>query len=269
MNADIQLLEELETIRADAGSHNVGDAIIRAIEIRSRIADPLIHQLADVPMFHLRGLAVRADYGWQLFANPPTLPKVLEDVEVLQLFAIEAALHELGYALENVEVTAVATWGGSTPTRFYLNSIYHYVSSMFLVDTSSPKHKNMPMGGTVIRALHPIGLASLLEPIKRILGQPFGEGATFGDAILGFRHSFLVHGTFSPRNVEYLVAQTKMREPSQQMRFSAMVWDLFHETILLRLRIIAMLTASNISVVAVVQRYLVSVLKTEFRNKAA
>ena len=269
MANDIQLLEEIRIITADVDNYNVGDVLIQAMDKRSCITDPLLRQLAEIPMFHLRSIAARAEYGWKLFADPTVLPKSLEDVEILQLFAIEAALHELCYACETLESTAATTWGGSTPTRFYLNSIYHYVSSMFLVDTSSPKQKDLPMGGTVIRAIHPMGLASILDPIKCVLDQPFGQGMTFGDAIVRLRHSYLVHGTFSPRNVEYLVAQTQMREPSQQMRFASMVWDLFLETILLRLRIVAMLTASNISVKDVVLRYLASVLRPETGNRAA
>jgi hypothetical protein len=106
-----------------------------------------------------------------------------------------------------------------------------------------------------------MGLSNLLDPLRQVLEKPFGKDATFGDAILRLRHSYLVHGTFSPRNIEYLVAQTQMRDTSQQEHFAFLVWDLFHEVIVLRLKIIALVTESKISVEAAVLHYLTAVLK--------
>jgi hypothetical protein len=262
MMSDRILLDELIALTGTANEDNLGDVFLDAISLSSRISDPFVHQIAEYPLSRLRSLAANAGFGWKLFASPPSLQRKLQNIEVLQLFAIERALHELCYACEMVEASSAKTWGGSTPTRFYLNSIYHYVSSLFLIDTSSPKQKGLPMGGTVVRALHPMGLARFLAPVQIVLNKPFGKDTSFGGAILRLRHSYLVHGNFSPRNIEYLVAQTEIREPAQKQKFVLLVWELFHEVIMLRLNLIGLLTDSDIQIEKVMLTYLESALSS-------
>ena len=138
------------------------------------------------------------------------------------------------------------------------DSIYYYVTSMFLVDKNKPTHKGLPMGGMVVRALHPMGLSILLTPIDGILNRPFGKENTLGDAIRKLRNSQLVHGDFSPGQLESLVADTEMRDPAQQERLAANIWDLFHEILLLDLRITAILTKLNPDIQAIIARYAAS-----------
>lgn len=187
--------------------------------------------------------------------------KPLSDIEILQLIGIERALHELCYAFEMVEISAEEGWGGSSRTRFYLNSIYHYVSSLFLIDTSRKSHRDLPMGGTIVRALHPLAIDRILTPVKAVLQMRFGTNISFGDAILRQRHSYLVHGTFSPGNVEYLVSETRMRDLTQQLLFRDYFWDLFYQIVLLRLRILAIFSNIQINLDDVIIRYLSTVSK--------
>jgi hypothetical protein len=111
------------------------------------------------------------------------------------------------------------------------------------------------MGGTVIRALFPMGLAEILEPIRDILNQPLGE-TTFGQTILNLRHSDLVHGDFSPERVEYLIRQTQIRDPKQQEQFAHLIWLLFHRLVILHLKLMALIAASGKDIGAVTIRYL-------------
>lgn len=202
-----------------------------------------------------RSAAIRAEPDSQLFRNPPTIPREITDLEYIQLYRVGASLHELCYCCEMVQDASNKTSGGSTSTRFYLNGVYNYISSLFLIDTSKSSHKKLPMGGKVIRVLYPLGLTYLLDPIKSILDVPFGD-MTFGQAILINRHSDLVHGDFSPERVEHLVSQTRMRDPRQQELFAHNIWRIFHRVIILFLKVTTLWASSGKDGGAVILRYM-------------
>lgn len=260
MNGNLERLNELQALISVAESENLGDVLTEAFSVRSQISDPMARKVAETMLSQLRGMSARAEIGWRLFSEEQRIPRPLEDLEILQLLGLERALHELCYACESVELSSVTSWGGSTSTRFYLNSIYHYVSSMFLVDTSSPRQRGLPMGGTVIRVLHAIGVSDLLNPIASVLSQPMTSRVTFGDTILRLRHSYLVHGDFSLRRIEYLIARSEMRDPAQVERFNSLIWDLYYQLLLLRLRMVALFTHNDIQVEPAATRYLSSVM---------
>jgi hypothetical protein len=241
---DLARLEQLGDLLEGSQGAPIGDVLAQAIEVFEAIEAPLHALVAEEAMRGFRTVASRATLGTIAFKDPPSLSNTITDLEYLQLMRVQWGVHELCYAFEMVETSAKFTSEGSTSTRFYLNSIYHYVSSLFLVDTSKPSHKGLPMGGTVIRSLHPLGISELLDPIKGVLEEPFGE-TTFGDAIVNLRHSDLVHGDFSPARVEYLVRQTSMRNPMQQERFARLMWRLFHRLIVLHLKLLALLSSSG------------------------
>ena len=249
----VDALVELTKI---ATPDNLGDILEKALEIRQNIGNETALKISELPLSKLRTFASRAEYGWKLFQDPIIPGKSLEDNEILQLTGIEYALHELCYCCERLDEASFLTWGGSSPTRFYLNGIYHYVSSMFLIDTSKETHRNLLMGGTVIRAIHPMGLSILLDPINEILQRDFGDTNSFGDSILKLRHSQLVHGDFSPNKYEYLVTDTHMRDPQQKEIFAQFVWDLFHELLLFDLNILALLTRLDPNMGDIITRYL-------------
>jgi len=261
MKNDVNNLSKLSELLVDPSPDNLGDIFEKAVEIRTKIGT-VPKSIAEFQLTKLRGMVSRAELGWKLFSQPLLPTRTLSDIEILQLISVEGALRELCYCCERLEEAAAITWGGSSPTRFYINSIYHYVSSMFLVDTSKKTHKNLPMGGTIIRALAPIGLTELLDPINEVLQQPFGKNINFGDTILLLRHSHLVHGDFSPERIEYLNAQTGIRDALQQQRLADLIWDLFYQLILLDLKLIAVLTTSKPNVIEIINLYLTNLKST-------
>ena len=145
--SDKKILRDLNDLVVSTTPDNLGDRLIQATKLLQGVEYPIARYYAEGSMAELRRMAVPADYGWKLFASPPHPLNKLQDIEVIQLIAIIGALHELSYACESVNLSANTGWEGSAQTRFYLNSIYHYVSSMFLLDTRSPRQEGFPMGG--------------------------------------------------------------------------------------------------------------------------
>lgn len=254
---DLARLESLASILERAPTSPIGDILVEANNLFEQVNNPLHRAVAEEAMKGIRAMAARAQPDDLLFSAPPTLPRKLSDAELLQLLAMSCAVQELCYGCEMVQNASEATWGGSTPVRFYLNSIYHYTSSMFLVDTSKPTHKDLLMGGTVVRALHPLGLSHLLAPLKSVLDEPLGQ-TTFGDTILSLRHSYLVHGDFSPERLEYLISQTAARNPKQMELFRQLVWKLFHRLMIVNLQVLALLASAEGEPASAVSRYLAS-----------
>jgi len=209
---------------------------------------------AEESMKELRTRAARSDYHDICFQNPPKFPHNISDFEFLQLVRIEMTIHELCYCCEMIDKSASITSGGSSSTRFYLNGFYHYTSSLFLVDMSKKTHRGLPMGGTVIRALNPMGLSELLNPIKNIFDMAQGD-TTFGNTILNIRHSDLVHGDFSFKRVEYLINQSKVRDSNQHELFNHHIWLLFHNLIVLHLQLNSLVSSSGKDFEKVVYHY--------------
>jgi len=255
MTINYPLLEKLGLLAQSATPENLGDVLENIIAARSEINDPETSLIAETLLTEFRGAAAGADEGWKLFANPVLLDRALTDSEIIQLVSVERSLHELCFRCESLNETARKGWGGSSAVRFHMNSIFHYISSMFLVDKSKPSHAGLPMGGTVIRALEPLGLAYLLRRIDACLQRPL-EDKTFGDTVLLLRHSHLVHGDFSVEKIEYLIEQTQMRGKEQQIKFTEQIWDLFYEFLFLDLKLKSIFTALPLDFTQIALRYL-------------
>lgn len=257
--SDKRRFARISKLSEEATQENLGDQLSKALKIFSQITDPPIREFSEIPLSNLRFMASGAEIGWRLFTRPIRPNKNFADIEIIQLMGLERALHELSYAFEMVEKSAEEGWGGSSRTRFYLNSIYHYVSALLLIDTSKKTHLGLPMGGTIIRALHPLGIDKILKPVKAVLDRPLSTNFDFGEAILKRRHSYLVHGTFSPEEIEYLVSDTQMRDLDQQKLFRDYSWDLFYQIVLLRLHVLSMLSSIDAQIKDVISRYVSSV----------
>jgi len=252
-------LQQLDQIVEKVTEDNLGDYLLISIKVLEKLQNPISRRIAEKPMSYLRHKAAGADIGWNLFETPIKSVEKLNTIEHIQIVALASALHELCYGFENIEIAANKGWGGSPATRFYLNSIYHYLSSMFLIDESRPSHERFEMGGTVVKVLHPLGIDNILERIKNVLEKPFGNSFSFGESILKLRHSYLVHGDFSPKRTEYLVTETEMRNPVQQEKFSALLWELFYEVILLRLQVLAYFTNLNVNHEEIIHDYMLEI----------
>lgn len=251
---EMRRLEALGNLLESSASSPIGDTLLAATRIYEEFEDPIVRKLAEETMRGIRVFAARAKPTDVCFLEPPKLPRDLSDIEFLQLVRIEMTTHELCYCFEMLQDAANKVGGGSSGTRFYLNGMYHYTSSLFLVDTSKKTHKDLPMGGTVIRALFPMGLGALLDPVKDIFDRPLGD-ISLGETILNLRHSDLVHGDFSPERVEYLVRQTQLRDPRQQEEFAHLIWLLFHKIIVLNLQFLSLIASSGKDLGAITARY--------------
>jgi hypothetical protein len=255
MAINYKILDDLLDQVRSANPNNIGDVLLNIMQIRSGIDDMATSLIAETMLTQFRGMVAGAGEGWKLFAQPVLPNRIITDAEIIQHASVERALHELCYGFESLNIQAGTGWGGSSAVRFHLNSIYHFLSSMFLVDKSKPSHSGLPMGGTVIRALHPVGLAALLDRIDALFDSALGE-RTFGETVLLLRHSHLVHGDFSVAKIEYLIQETRMRENAQQLRLNQLLWDLFYEILLLDLRLKAIFSNLDINFVEVATRFM-------------
>ncbi|HET9906747.1 MAG TPA: hypothetical protein VFQ23_08895, partial [Anaerolineales bacterium] len=131
--------------------------------------------------------------------------------------------------------------------RFYVNGIFHYVSTLFLLDYKRNRKNKLPNPGTIIKVLYPLGLSQLLDPIYQVLDRPFGENLSYGRTILENRNKQFVHGSFSPENVRSLVTDSNIFDDIQRKQFIRNHWDLYDRLILLRLRLLSIMTALNVS----------------------
>ncbi len=241
-------IERIQEILAATNHQNIGDNLQEIINIRKKITNPVEKQIIENLLGSIRLVGYTSDFGDRLFSLHQDLPRGLSNIEITQLVLLERALHELCYACEQVNNNSTINGEEAPPTRFYLNSIYPYVASMFLVDQSKLDIKGLQLGGSVTKALHSIELDDFLNPIAEILHRPLTDKITFGDTILKLRHSFLVHGDFSPDRIQFLNRKTEMQNPKIGENFSDFIWDLYYEILLLRLKILALLSHNNIDI---------------------
>jgi hypothetical protein len=256
IESDFEVLLKIDFIQSQIDKNYLGNLLIECTKERNKIINPFNQKLAESKLAIIRGYAARADYGYKYFANTVRPIRDLHDEEIIQLATLGRAIHEICFGFEKLEESANLTDGGSTPVRFYINSIYHYLSSMFLIDKSNDSHKKLGNGGSVIFVLEPIGLRDLIRPINDIFNSDLAPGVKFGDLILKVRHSFLVHGKFYPSSTEYIVQQTNLRDPKQQERNTALLWDVFYQLLVFRLRILDVFHEMEIDYEAVGLRYL-------------
>lgn len=240
-------LRELLEIVSDLNHETIGDSMSRALVLRSAIADPVIYAHAHAVMDTIRGFARAADIGWRIFRDPIVVDARLTEMETWQLMAVVGTLSEFNFAFESVEEASLFTFENSAPVRFYINGIFHYLTALFLLDKKGSKRSNLPYPGTVVKVLHPVGLTRLLDPVFEVFDRQFGEECTYGETVLAFRNKQFVHGSFSPANIRNIVLDSGIFEQPQRLRFMQYHWDLYDRLIILRLQLISILTAENVS----------------------
>lgn len=245
-------LGQLLGITISATPDNVGQVYEAALDIASTVSDSYEHRRADQYVSQIRGLALKADIGWKLFDDPPKLSRTLKDEEIIQIMTLISTLHIFCYGAERLDEASFITGPDSTPVRFYINSLYHYIAALYLL------HKDKDsIGGMVYKTLSPLGLAYLLYPIKAIIDEPMGEGISFGETVRKIRNEFLVHGNFSPADIASVVSQTHLHDMSQVLRLTNLIWELFNRSFVLKLRLISLLTNLEVNPGEIVMRYMV------------
>ena len=228
---------------------NSGDVFLEAIDFYTALS-PEGQRAVEQRMKKIRDFSRNAEVGWTLFEYSPNVK--IEEVEYIQIIFIVEALRQIGYCFERLEEVAFFTGGTSTPVRFYLNSLYHYIAAMFLID----KDKNNAMGGSVIKCLKRLGLDQFLLRIGIIFDKKFGGEFTIGETLRHIRNKFLVHSSFSPEDVESMLRETEFRRPSQMEFFTQQMWLLFFELSVLKLKLIALLTKTDRLPDDVLQEYM-------------
>jgi hypothetical protein len=240
-------VSDLLQISNSISRDNIGDAMFRASLMRSIIVDPATKIKAEEILNRIRNFAREADIGWKIFENP-ILPNItLTEMQTWQIMAIVGTLLELNYSFERVEEASMFTFENSAPVRFYVNGIFHYLATLFLLDAKDNQKRGFPRPGTLIKVLKPIGLGNLLNPIYQVLDRLFGAEMTYGQTILSIRNKGFVHGSFSPENIKKTVIDSHIFNELQRIRFVQNHWDLFDRLIILRLQLISILTLMSIS----------------------
>lgn len=233
-----QIIDKIEALSKEVNSNNVGDLLVKGYRISKQLQSEAAKQAGEFHLSHIRNVARIADIGWNCFDKPIKPSKELGKSESIQLLTLIGSLHELSYCFERLDYVSFLTGQDtSTPMRFYLNSIYHYLAAYFLLDK-----KGEPMGGTIYKVLSTMGLEDLLKPIDVVLKQAYSSGVTFEDVLRNIRNKFLVHGDFSPDGTQELVDRSNMHSLGQKLKLSEYLWDMFNEVVILKLRIIAILT---------------------------
>jgi hypothetical protein len=252
------LLNQILALTLTATPDNVGEVYEKAIDISAMVSDPFSHHRAEQYVSQIRGLARKADIGWKLFHESPSLSRTLTDEEIIQILTLISTLHTFCYGAERLDEASSVTGPDSTPVRFYINSLYHYIAALYLLQKGED-----PIGGMVYKTLSPLGLTDLLDPIKATLKEPMEEGISFGETIRKIRNDFLVHGVFSPEDTAAIVSQTRLRDLTQVLKLADLIWELFNRTFVLKLRLISLLTALDINVEELTNRYLEAIQSRE------
>lgn len=245
------LVQVILQLALSANPDNVGDIYIKALDKYGQISAAFRQQQAEYYIVQIRNLARNAEIGWRLFSSPPTPAHSLSEDEQVQLITLVATLHSFCYGAERLDEASFVTGPDSTPVRFYINSIYHYIAALYLLDRRSD-----PLGGMVYKALQPMGLDHLLDPVKSVLDEPMEGGYAFGETVRRIRNKFMVHGTFSPSDVGTVVKKTKLHDMTQLLRLTSLIWELFNRSFVLKLQIIAVLTAQGVDISRLMQAYM-------------
>lgn len=243
-NPHINILAEISrTLNKD----NIGDSLDRAIAINSIIINPEAKMEANIILDRIRSFARGADMGWKVFQEPVKPDIKLTELQTLQIMAIAGTLLELNYSFERIEEASLFTFENSAPVRFYIYSVFQYITALFLLDKQGNTKQGFAYPGTVIKVLQPIELADLLHPVYKIFNRPFGKEKTYGETILAVRNKSFVHGNFSPENIKRVVKDSNIFNEEQKFRLINNHWDIFDRLIVLRLQLISILSYLNIN----------------------
>ena len=251
ISKDDDLVGEILVLALSTTPNNVGDVYIRAVDLYGQIKSADKQQYGEYYVAQIRSLARQAEIGWKIFMIPPNAPRLLSDDEYIQLVTIISTLHSFCYGAERLDEASFVTGPGSTPVRFYINSLYHYIAALYLLNK-----ENNSIGGMVYKTLAPMGLSSLLDQIKAVLDKPMEGSISFGETIRKIRNDFLVHGYFSPNDISPIIKSTQLRDMTQQIHLTNLIWELFNQSFILKLKLIALLSATGVDPIELMTRYI-------------
>jgi hypothetical protein len=249
MPTDEERVKHILFLALSATPDTVGDIYVQALDEQKQISNASQKE-AEYYIAQIRGLARQAEIGWRIFSSPPTPSRKLSEEEQIQLITLIATLHSFCYGAERLDEASFVTGPDSAPIRFYINSLYHFIAALYLLNRDDD-----PIGGMVYKTLNPMGLSSLLDPIKEILEESMEGGYAFGETVRRIRNKFMVHGTFSPGDVSTVVKKTKLHDMTQLLRLTSLIWELFNRSFVLKLQLISLLTAQGVDTTNLAKAY--------------
>lgn len=241
MSADEEIVHEIFALTHDVDANNVGDNYVSAVELYGQIKATNQQQRGEYYIAQIRSVARKAEIGWKIFTTPPRISQPLSEEQQIRLLTIIATLDAFCYGFERLDEASSITGPSSTPVRFYINSLYHYISALYLLDKGDDS-----IGGMINKTFEPMGLSNLLDPVKNVLNKPMEGAFSFGYTILKIRNKFLVHGSFSPDDISSIVNITQLQDNTQQIHLTNLLWELFNQSIILKLKLTALLTALEV-----------------------
>jgi len=251
MAKDDEIAREILALTLSVTTNNVGDIYVHAVELYGQIQNAEMQQMGEYYVAQIRSLAREAEIGWKVFAHPPTSSHPLTEDEKIRLITTISTLHSFCYGVERLDEASFVTGPSSTPVRFYINSLYHYIAALYLLDK-----QGSPIGGMIYKTLEPMGLSHLLDQVKVVLDKPMEGNISFGETIRKIRNDFLVHGSFSPDDISSIVKTTQLRDMTQQIHLANLIWALFNQSFILKLKIIALLTEAKVDVDELMKSYI-------------
>lgn len=239
-------MRELRLLANALTPDNIGDSMRLALILHAAITSPKAKANADELLYRIKRYSINANVGWRIFKNPINVKEEITSLQIWQLIGVSGALTELSYCFDRIEEASLLTHSTSSPVRFYVNGIFHYVTALFLLDAKKNKKIKLPYPGTIIKVLHPMGLSDLLDQIYDVLNRPFGKEFNYGQTIRELRNSQFVHGSFSPANIGKLVKDSNIFDERQKSLLTTYHRDLYNRIVILRLQIIAILNAQHV-----------------------
>lgn len=246
-----EIVGEILKLALSVTPNNVGDIYVRTVELYTQIQKSDKQQMGEYYIAQVRSIARQAEIGWKIFTTSPITSHPLSEEEQIQIIMIISTLHTFCYGVERLDEASFVTGADSPPVRFYINSLYHYIAALYLLN----KEKD-PIGGMVYKTLSPMGLSPLLDEVKAVLDKPMEGGISFGETIRRIRNDFLVHGSFSPDDISSIVKTTQLQDMTQRLHLTNLIWELFNQSVILKLKLLALLTASGVDPIKLARDYI-------------
>lgn len=250
MDKDIDLLGRIQKIIPTLSTDNVGDIYTRALDLLMQVTIEYNKLIGESYIAQIREFGRNAEIGWKLFDNPIKPSTQLDDEQQIQVLTIIVALHTFCYGVERLEEASIRTGPTSTPVRFYINSIYHYIADLYLLG----KDKD-PIGGIIYKTLDPIGLSALLNPVIEVIDRPLETGISFGETIKAISTDQFFHGTYWQEDICTILGTTECDGLRQTQKLNLLIWELFNRTFILKLHLMSVLTALGTKPNELIARY--------------
>lgn len=143
----------------------------------------------------------------------------LSEREQEQVGLILASLREFSYGFDQAMSIARFVNPVAPQSRFYVNSLYHYLAAYYLV-SGERKMRDVLKG---------LGCGDLLGSVEAILDTPLGD-TVFHRILATFRNKFLVHPSFTVDPIQDMHKQFDLRNKENADRFMGLIYRLCEQT---------------------------------------